>query len=186
MEYLSELANYYHLCRGGFQWRTIAYLSIGIVLFSLFWQIRLGRRGLTPARSMLTFMSIGYPILVYMARDLFDVITIESDLLFLLLIPLNILVMILLKWAYNVGRMSLRIVLCFLYPLLFIGGFIVIGFAYFMLGSEFAERANKRFDALSQKEKNECYTREQLYERTDIADWPEFDVQKVSSSCQWP
>lgn len=178
MEILLGLANYYQLCRGEFQWRTIAWLSIGIVLFSLFWQIRLGRKGLTPARSMLTLMSVGYPVIVYLSKDLFDFLTIESDSFFLLLIPTHLIIMILLKWVYDVGRMSLRKVLCFFYPLLFIGGFLMILFAYFLLGSEFAKRENNRFDALSQKEKNEYYTREQLCERTNIADWPKFDVQK--------
>ncbi|MBQ7423883.1 MAG: hypothetical protein IJV19_03960 [Prevotella sp.] len=31
---------------------------------------------------------------------------------------------------------------------------------------------------MSQEEQNKCYTYEQLSERTDIADWPQFDVQK--------
>ena len=50
MDILLELANYYQICRGEFQWRTLVWLSLGIVLSSLFWQIRLGRKGLTPAR----------------------------------------------------------------------------------------------------------------------------------------
>lgn len=55
-----------------------------------------------------------------------------------------------------------------------------------MLGSEFAERDNKRFDALSQKEKNEYYTREQLYDRTGITDWPQYDVMKFHHHVMGP
>ena len=178
VETLLELANYYQLCRGEFQWKTLVWLSLGIVLFSLFWQIRLGRKGLTPARSILTVMAVGYPVLVFMSKDIFDFVTIESDGLFLSVIAFHLLVMILFKWVYDVGRTSIRKVLCFLYPLLFAGGFFILLFVFFLLGSDFAERDNMRFDSLSQSEKNKNYTREQLYERTDIADWPEFDVQK--------
>ena len=178
METLLELANYYVLLRGEFQWRTLLWLSLGIVLSNFFWQIRLGRKGLTPARSILTIMSVGYPILVFMSKDIFDFVTIEPDGLFLSMIGCHLLVMILLKWVYDVGRTTLRKFLCFLYPLLFAVGFFMILFTYFMLGSDFAERDNNRFDAMSQEEKNKCYTYEQLSERTDIADWPQFDVQK--------
>ena len=54
----------------------------------------------------------------------------------------------------------------------------MIPLTYILLRPEFAESDNNHFDALPQKEKNEYYTREQLCERTGIADWPEFDVQK--------
>ena len=58
MEKLSEFANYYQLCRGEFLWKTIVCLAIGIMLFSLCWQIRLGRKGLTPARKMKRILTV--------------------------------------------------------------------------------------------------------------------------------
>ena len=153
-------------------------LALGIVAASVFWQIRLGRKGLTLARSLLTILSIGYPLLVFMAKDLFDFLTFDSDSFFLLVIPLHLVIMVLLKWGYDVGRVSLRKVLCFVYPLSFAAGFFLVVFSYFMLGAEFAERDNKRFDILPQKEKNEYYSQERLNERTGISDWPQFDVEK--------
>lgn len=186
MDKLLEIANYYQLYRGEFQWRTLVGLSIGVVLFSLFWQIRLGRKGLTTARSLLTIMSVGYPVLVFLSKELFDILTIDPDSLFVFVIVFHLVIMIILKWVYDVGRTPIRKLLCFLYPLLLTGLFFMIIFTDFMLGSDFAERDNRHFETLSQKEKNECYTREQLYKETDIADWPEFDVQKIHRSVCGP
>lgn len=125
---LLELADYYQFCKGEFQWKTIALLSIGIVMLSLFWQVRLGRKGLTWGRSVLTLLTVGYPVLVFISKDLFEFLTIELDSLFLTLIVIHIIIMIFLKRVYDVGRVSLRKVLCFLYPMMFAGGFFIIFF----------------------------------------------------------
>lgn len=177
MDTILDLANYYQFCRGEFQWRTLAWLSLGVVLFSMFWQFRLGRKGLTPARSILTIMAVGYPVLVFMSIDIFDFVTIEPDVLFPSVIGCHLLVMILLKWVYDVGRTTLRKFLCFLYPLLLVGGSLMVLVAYYLLGSDFAERDNMRFDVSTQEKKNKYFTCEQLSDRTGIADWPQFDVQ---------
>lgn len=175
MEQLNWLYSNYSLHKGEVQWIILLVLSVGIVVSSLFWQLRLGKKGVTQARSMLTLLSIGYPIIVYLSRDLFLVETFNDGAFFFLCIA-HVIVAFLLKRLYDIGRKRIRVFFCFVYSALFAIGFFMVIFAYYVLGAEFAERHNQQFEKLSQKEKNEYYTHDQLCERTGIADWPSFDV----------
>ena len=175
MEQLNWLYSNYSLHKDEVQWIILLVLSVSIVVSSLFWQLRLGRKGLTLVRSMLTLLSIGYPLIVYLSRDLFIFETF-NDVFFVFLCISHVIVAFQLKRLYDIGRKHIRVFFCFVYSALFAIGIFMVIFAYYILGADFAERDNQQFEKLSQKEKNEYYTHNQLCESTGIVDWPSFDV----------
>lgn len=167
------------------QWNILTSMACLILMSAFIGQFypQTGKKWYTPARLFIdVFLVIGV-ILTYACRSTFSEYSVSWGGFSILVLGM-VLVSLFCYYVQKLGHKGLRLVFCFLLPLV-----IVIGFVSWVLESELEmqkkDRAySNRFVSLSQDEKNKYFTSTELKDALGL-EFPEFDVVKYNYNPQW-